>query len=166
MKVYFIYLVIYFVNIGCNYPLNHTEMNKDHFDRLIAIEYFKQYALLEKVDINKSIQINNDIKIRGEIGSAEFEYQEKANIFIVRGLINIDISKADIEFKRNLIDRLLKLNETRSLDFRAGKFEIDTTAYELDKKYPERINVRVDLIKPIEVNEFVKKVDDFMNEVY
>jgi hypothetical protein len=136
------------------------------FNRVIAWEYFTAYARFEKVRLDEGIKVNSFDKIRGKVGAAEFEYDEKTNIFIVRGLIDKNIFEGDIRFKTMLIERILALNKTYKSEMPGARFEWDTTAYELKKDYPERLNLRVDFIEPIETKEFVKKVDKFMDEAY
>ena len=64
------------------------------------------------------------------------------------------------------MDRLFKLNNHPDPAFVGAKFEFDTTAYELQEDFPERINLRLDFPNPVSRTQFVEIVDKLMDEAY
>lgn len=164
MKVFFYYSFL-FLYIFCNSQVKPKAMSiPQKINKELALEYFQEYAKFEKEDLSECIKIDNDEKIRGEVGSAEFEYRLKDSIFIIRGLIDKDISKANPKVKKLIIEKLMELNI--NLKSNDGVFEYDTTAVELQKKYPERLNLQKTLYFSIDTKEFVRIVDTLADKAY
>ena len=162
-----LYLIFSLIVISNCISPDKNNMNKQsEFTKEIAIEYIAAYARFEKVDLNEGLKINNPVKIRGDIGAAEFEYKNNEKLLIVRGLINKDIGNAGPSFKKLILEKLLGSNNSIGNKFHGAIFEFDTTAIELQNDFPERINLRLDFKTPIGKTEFVKIVDELMDDSF
>jgi hypothetical protein len=139
----------------------NTEWNKP-----LAMQYFAAYSKFVRKNLKEGIQLNSADKLRGKIGSAEFEYNDSIKLFIVRGLIDKEIFEGNPKFKELLIQRLTDVNKNPPKSFKGALLEIDKTAFELDPEFPERLNLRKDYRRPIEIGKFIKEVDKLTDQSY
>ena len=58
------------------------------------------------------------------------------------------------------------MNNKHNPEFDGAVFEFDTTAFELQEDYPERINLRLDFPHPVTRTHFVKTVDKLMDDAF
>ena len=154
---------MFFTNLFCSPAKN--DIPKE-WTRDLATEYFKKYAVFERKRFDECIRVNNDFKLRADIGAAEFEYNDSLKILIVRGLITRILYKSDPQFKIAMLNKIDEINKNPPKKFNNAFLENDTTAHELNSKIPENLNLRKDYTKPIELKLFIKEVDKMMNYTY
>ena len=150
-------------NLFCKSPNNKQPMENEKWNYKLALQYIVEYAKIDKVDLKEALVINTPKRIRGKVGPAEFEYNDSTKIFIVRGLIDKEFKGANPKFTTLLMTRLLEVNKNPPKNFQSAYFEFDTTAFEIDPEYPERLNLRMDYTHAIDYDIFKKQVNKLVH---
>ena len=160
-----IVLIPFFTHTSCN---NHKKMTESKvLTYQQVINYLNAYSNSERVNLSACLIINNKDKIRGIIGAAEFEFIAKQNLLIIRGLVDKRINEGNIKFKEKLLHDIKQMYLQNHGYFKEYLVEHDTTAYELNSEFPERLNIRFDLTKAdINDKDFVNFVEEMMIFTY
>ena len=151
---------MFFTNLFCSPAKN--DIPKE-WNRNLALKYIVEYAKIDKVDLKEALVINTPSRIRGDVGPAEFEYNDATKIFIVRGLIDQHIKGSHPQFSALLMNRLMEINDNPPKNFNGAYFELDETTFEINPKYPKRWNLRKDYTNPIEYEKFKKEVNKLVH---
>ena len=154
---------MFFTNLFCSPAKN--DIPKE-WTRDLATEYFKKYAIFERKRFDECIKVNNDHRLRAKIGAAEFEYIDSNRLFIVRGIIDNDFLSGDPKFIVAMHKKIEEVNKNSPKKFKGAYLETDKTGHEIYEETPERLNLRKDYLRPIELNLFIKEVDKMMNYAY
>ena len=154
---------MFFTNLFC------SSVKKDipeKWNYTLALKYIVEYAKIDRVDLKEALKINTPNRIRGKVGPAEFEYNDSTKVFIVRGLIDKRMKLNNPEFKRLLMQKILAINDNPPKNFQTAYFEFDPTAFEINPKFPERLNLRMDYNHPVEYDKFKKEVNKLVHVSY
>ena len=154
---------MFFTNLFCSSAKKDIP---EEWNYTLALKYIVEYAKIDRVDLKEALIINTPTRIRGDVGPAEFEYNDSTKVFIVRGLVNKRIRPGNSKFTNILMEKILAINENPPKNFQAAYFEFDSTALEINPKFPIRLNLRMDYAHPIDYEKFKKEVNKLVHVSY
>jgi hypothetical protein len=160
------YFIFSWINSSCNEQKQSNFMENNTWNKSLAMEYFKAYAKFENKRLEEQLIVNDDKRIRADLGSAELEYNDSLKVMIVRGLIDLRIFRGTQEFLDIHLKRINELNNNLPKNFQGAVLELDKTAFELNKDFPQRLNLRKDYNEPIGIDKFIKQVDKLTTTAY
>jgi hypothetical protein len=136
---------------------NSTKMNY-----AIAAKYINWWAKYVGDDMY-NFQMKGPVKMRGDVGAAEFEFDPKNDFLIVRGMV--DRYGSTLSKRKDILAELDKISKSNDSSLGGGTFEFDKTAKELTlpqmaEDEEPRLNLRINIKETnLTEKEFIDRVN-------